>query len=198
MVIGITGGIGSGKSLVSDIFSSFENTVYYHADIEAKKIMNTSDLIRKQLISEFGPKSFIDNELNRSYISSIVFNNPKSLKKLNSIVHPVVKANFKEFITINGSKSFIIYENAILFEIGSDVVCDVVISVNTPIQTRIERVMKRDNISERDVLDRIKNQWPDFKRNLLSNYVISNIEKEVTMLKIKNIFNILTKKPSLF
>tara|TARA_R110000787_G_scaffold234375_7_gene341278 strand:- start:4591 stop:5187 length:597 start_codon:yes stop_codon:yes gene_type:complete len=198
MVVGITGGIGSGKSFVAKAICSFANTVYYHADEEAKKIMNSSLSIKEQIISEFGQDSYIDNQLNRTYISSIVFNHPELLQKLNSIVHPIVKEHFRNFIKSQNENTLIIYENAILFEIGSDVICDRIISVNAPIDLRIKRVVERDHISEMNIRDRIKNQWPDSKRNLLSNYLICNVDKNKTLLKIKNIYNILTKNSTFF
>ncbi|MEN8858126.1 MAG: dephospho-CoA kinase [Flavobacteriaceae bacterium] len=198
MVVGITGGIGSGKSLVAKAFCSFQNTVYYHADEEAKNLMNTSASIQQEIILEFGKKSYQDNQLNRTYISSMVFKNPELLKKLNSIVHPAVKAHFKNFINSYNPNTLIIYENAILFETGSDLVCDVVISVCAPLKERIKRVVERDHINEEKVIDRIMNQWPDSMRNLLSNYLVINIDKKETLLKIKNIYNILTKNLTFF
>jgi len=198
MVVGITGGIGSGKSLVAKAFCSFQNTVYYHADEEAKNLMNTSASIQQEIILEFGKKSYQDNQLNRTYISSMVFKNPELLKKLNSIVHPAVKAHFKNFINSYNPNTLIIYENAILFETGSDLVCDVVISVCAPLKERIKRVVERDHINEEKVMDRIMNQWPDSMRNLLSNYLVINIDKKETLLKIKNIYNILTKNLTFF
>jgi len=198
MVVGLTGGIGSGKSLVAKAFCSFQNTVYYHADEEAKNLMNTSASIQQEIILEFGKKSYQDNQLNRTYISSMVFKNPELLKKLNSIVHPAVKAHFKNFINSYNPNTLIIYENAILFETGSDLVCDVVISVCAPLKERIKRVVERDHINEEKVIDRIMNQWPDSMRNLLSNYLVINIDKKETLLKIKNIYNILTKNLTFF
>ncbi|MEN8883093.1 MAG: dephospho-CoA kinase [Flavobacteriaceae bacterium] len=198
MVVGITGGIGSGKSLVAKAFCSFQNTVYYHADEEAKNLMNTSASIQQEIILEFGKKSYQDNQLNRTYISSMVFKNPELLKKINSIVHPAVKAHFKNFINSYNPNTLIIYENAILFETGSDLVCDVVISVCAPLKERIKRVVERDHINEEKVIDRIMNQWPDSMRNLLSNYLVINIDKKETLLKIKNIYNILTKNLTFF
>ena len=198
MVVGITGGIGSGKSLVAKAFCSFQNTVYYHADEEAKNLMNTSTSIQQEIILEFGKKSYQDNQLNRTYISSLVFKKPELLKKLNSIVHPAVKAHFKNFINSYNPNTLIIYENAILFETGSDQVCDVIISVCVPLKERIKRVVERDHINEEKVMDRIMNQWPDSKRNLLSNYLVINIDKKETLLKIKNIYNILTKNLTFF
>ncbi|MFY0631355.1 MAG: dephospho-CoA kinase [Flavobacteriaceae bacterium] len=194
MVVGVTGGIGSGKSLVAKHLCSYKNTVYYHADEEAKKLMNQSDEIKNQLLTAFGSDSYLENKLNKLYISSIVFKDPSKLKLLNSIVHPIVKKHFKDFINNQPDNILIIYENAILFEIGSDVVCDYVIAVNALLEDRINRVVKRDNTTREAVIDRIKNQWPDFKRNLLSNYIIWNIEKKDTLLKIKKIHNNLTKK----
>ena len=198
MVIGITGGIGSGKSFVAECFLNFENTVYYHADLQARELINNSLEIRKQIQQEFGEESYKENQLNRPFIASIVFSNPEKLKKLNQIVHPAVKKHFQDFIGQQSIGTWIVYENAILFEIGSDRVCDVVISVNAPIETRIERVVKRDKVAKEEVEKRIKNQWSETQRTLLSNYIILNINKEETLLKVRDIHNILTKKQSLF
>ena len=120
MVVGVTGGIGSGKSFVVQCFPNFDNVCYYHADVEAKELMNTSDEIKRKVIAEFGSESYKSNELNRPYISSIVFNNPKKLQKLNSIVHPAVRNHFQDFIKKQSKESIVIYENAILFEAQSD------------------------------------------------------------------------------
>lgn len=194
MVVGITGGIGSGKSFVAECFLKHDHTVYYHADAEAKKLMNTSEAIRTQLIAEFGEEAYSSGILNRPYIASLVFNNTKRLQKLNSIVHPLVRKHFKEFIEKQSKEIIIIYENAILFEIQSDLACDVVITVTAPKETRIQRVMQRDHVSQEEVLKRMQNQWSDTKKILLSNYIILNINKEETLLKVQKIHNILTEK----
>jgi dephospho-CoA kinase len=183
--------------LVAKSICALDNTVYYHADKEAKLLMNTSLGIKENIITEFGEKSYQDNILDRKYISSLVFSEPKLIKTLNNIVHPAVKEHFKNFILSQKEKTFIIYENAILFETNGDLICNIIISVNAPEVTRIKRVMERDAVTKKQVKDIIKNQWSDTKRNLLSNYTIQNIEKDETLLKTKNIFNILTKK-SLF
>lgn len=197
MIVGITGGIGSGKSLVAKIICDSDNTAYYHADKEAKLLMNTSPSLKENIIAVFGEKSYQDNTLDRKYISSLVFKEPKLLKSLNSIVHPAVKEHFRNFIASRKENTLIIYENAILFETNGDLICNIIISVNAPEEIRIKRVMERDNVTKKQVKDIIKNQWSETKRNLLSNYTILNIEKEETLLKTKNIYNILTKK-SLF
>jgi dephospho-CoA kinase len=194
MIVGITGGIGSGKSLVAKTICALDNTAYYHADKEAKLLMNTSPSLKENIIAVFGEKSYQDNILDRKYISSLVFKEPELLKSLNNIVHPAVKDHFRNFIASQKENILIIYENAILFETNGDLICNIIISVNAPEDTRIKRVMERDAVTKKQVKDIIKNQWSDTKRNLLSNYTIQNIEKDETLLKTKNIFNILTKK----
>ena len=194
MIVGITGGIGSGKSLVAKIICESDDTAYYHADKEAKLLINTLPSLKENIIAVFGEKSYQDNTLNRKYISSLVFKEPELLKSLNNIVHPAVKEHFRNFIASQKENTLIIYENAILFETNGDLICNIIISVNAPEDTRIKRVMERDAVTKKQVKDIIKNQWSDTKRNLLSNYTIQNIEKDETLLKTKNIFNILTKK----
>ena len=197
MIVGITGGIGSGKSLVAKIICASDDTAYYHADKEAKLLMNTSPSLKENIIAVFGEKSYQDNTLDRKYISSLVFKEPKLLKSLNSIVHPAVKEHFRNFIASQKENTLIIYENAILFETNGDLICNIIISVNAPEEIRVKRVMERDDVTKKQVKNIIINQWSETKRNLLSNYTILNIEKEETLLKTKNIYNILTKK-SLF
>ena len=194
MIVGITGGIGSGKSLVAKIICASDDTAYYHADKEAKLLMNTSPSLKENIIAVFGEKSYQDNTLDRKYISSLVFKEPKLLKSLNSIVHPAVKEHFRNFIASQKENTLIIYENAILFETNGDLICNIIISVNAPEEIRVKRVMERDNVTKKQVKDIIINQWSETKKNLLSNYTILNIEKEETLLKTKNIYNILTKK----
>jgi dephospho-CoA kinase len=194
MIVGVTGGIGSGKSLVAETICSFENTIYFHADKEAKLLMNNSSVIKDKIIAAFGQKSYDNGVLNNKYISSLVFKNPNQLKILNTIVHPQVKEHFKKFVERQSKNTLIIYENAIIFETNSSSICDIIISVNSPRNIRIKRVIQRDNSTRIKVEDIMNNQWSDSKRNLLSNYIINNIKKEATLLKIKKIYNILTKK----
>ena len=156
MVLGISGGIGSGKSFVAECFLSLDNTVYYHADKEAKGLMNTSEEIRQEVIAQFGDESYINKELNRPFIAGIVFENPEKLKILNSIVHPRVKQHFADFIKNQSDSTIIIYENAILFEAKSDIACDIILTVTAPIETRIQRVIQRDNVSREEVEKRMK------------------------------------------
>mgnify|MGYP000542496019 CR=1 FL=1 len=196
MIVGLTGGIGSGKTTVANLFLEFDNVAVYFADIEAKKLMNSSDIIKHKLLKEFGNQSYINNNLNREYIAGIVFNNKEKLQVLNAIVHPEVKSHFQEFIKLNKDKSYILYENAILFESKSNLICDYIISVFTPLNIRIERVMLRDKCSKIEAENRIKNQWLEDKKNLQSNYLISNYSLSSTKNQVKGIHNFLTKKSS--
>ena len=195
MIVGITGGIGSGKSLVAETICSLENlAVYYHADEQAKHLMNSSLKIKNKIVSIFGDRSYQQDQLNRKYISSLVFSNPDDLKKLNDIVHPVVKNHFKKFIESQQPHALVVYESAILFEVGSDSICDLVICVNAPLKTRIKRVMKRDQISEQQIQHRMDNQWTDIKRSLQSNYLINNVDKTETVYQIQRLHQILKEK----
>lgn len=196
MVIGLTGGIGSGKSTVVNMFSEFENIAIYIADDEAKKLMNTSAKIKTQLITEFGEEAYINNELNRPYLASIVFNNKEKLTTLNAIVHPIVNEHLQRFIKENNGKDYVLYENAILFENGSDSFCDKIITVTAPENVRINRVIKRDNSTIEGVKSRIKNQWSETKKTLQSNYLIENLTLTKTKEQVLKIHNSLTKKRS--
>ena len=193
MVIGLTGGIGSGKSTVIKMFSKFNNIAIYIADDEAKKLMNSSDEIKTQLIVKFGKETYRNNQLNRPYLASIVFNNKEKLKILNSIVHPIVNNHLQQFILQNANKQYILYENAILFENGSNTFCDKIITVTAPESIRIQRILKRDDSTITAVKNRIKNQWSQAKKTLQSHYIIENLTLAKTEVQILNIHNILTK-----
>ncbi|CAL2107404.1 Dephospho-CoA kinase [Tenacibaculum sp. 190524A02b] len=193
MVIGLTGGIGSGKSTVAKMFLNFENIAYYNADEEAKNLMNNSLKIKENLIKEFGNESYLNNSLNRPYIANIVFNDKKKLAILNNIVHPVVYEHLNNFIFKNKDKNYILYENAILFENGSNSFCDKIITVSAPIALRIERVIKRDHSNYNDVKKRMNNQWRDEKKIMQSNYIINNIDINLTKNNVKQIHHFLTK-----
>lgn len=198
MVVGLTGGIGSGKTTVAKLFSKFNDVAIYIADIEAKKLMNSSEIIKKKLIKQFGESSFVNQKLNRNYISEIVFNDKEKLSILNTIVHPEVKKHFQDFIKKNIDKTYIIYENAILFESGSNLLCDYIITVYANVNTKIERVILRDSSTKEVVESRMKNQWNDSKKIVQSNYIICNENLEETKTQVNKIHNILTEKRSSF
>lgn len=191
-IVGLTGGIGSGKSTIAEIFSQYENVAVYIADIEAKKLMNTSKIIKDKLINSFGNLSYVDEKLNRKFIADIVFKEKEKLIKLNTIVHPEVRKHFMNFVEKNSEKEYIIYENAILFESKSNVICDIIITVYIDLKTRIERVVSRDNATQKEVLNRMKNQLGDTKKMLQSNYIIFNKNLDSTTAQVQRIHNILT------
>lgn len=192
-IIGLTGGIGSGKTTVAKLFSKFDNVAVYIADVEAKNLMNSSLVIKEKLLDTFGEKSFSENQLNRKYIAEIVFNNKEKLSLLNAIVHPEVKKHFQEFVKANSNKRYIIYENAILFESNSNLFCDIIITVYADLNTKVKRVISRDSITKIEVINRMKNQWEENKKILQSNYVIYNENLVETSNQVNKIHNILTK-----
>jgi dephospho-CoA kinase len=191
-IIGLTGGIGSGKSTVANFIASKGIPVYI-ADEEAKKIMENADV--KQRIQNLFDESVLnaDETLNRKKIGELVFNSPEKLKQLNAIVHPEVHHHFKNWVKKHEKSPFIIKEVAILFETGGNKQCDKVILITAPEEIRIERAMKRDNLTKTEILVRIKNQLPESKKKEMSDFVIENIDLSNTFLKIDEILKILAK-----
>ncbi|MFA5556844.1 MAG: dephospho-CoA kinase [Flavobacteriaceae bacterium] len=175
-IVGLTGGIGSGKSTVADFFKELGVPVYI-ADSEARKIMDYPEVIRevKSIFDENVTDT--DNKLDRKKIASLVFNNPEKLKKLNAIVHPRVKEDFAYWLDKHKNHKYVIKEVAIIFETNSEKDFDKIILVTAPEKERIKRVMKRDNVSEREVLERMKNQLSDTDKISKSDFIIDNTNK---------------------
>jgi len=194
MIVGLTGGIGSGKTTVAEVFKKLDSVAVYIADIEARKIMNSSDVIRIQLLQAFGKETYKENELNRQYLANVVFDSKEKLTILNNIVHPEVKKHFLDFATSNADKAYVLYESAILYESNSSQQCDFVISVFLDKEERIKRVLKRDKTTEKEVLSRINSQWKEDKKLLSSNYIIFNYAIQDTKKSVIKIHNILTEK----
>ena len=172
MKIGLTGGIGSGKSTVAHLFMELGIPVYF-ADEEARKLMNKSKIIRKKLISEFGQLAFNEDGLNRKYLADIVFKDKDKLTAINKIVHPEVRKNFSSWVSRQDAP-YVIQENAILFESGMASQFDHVIVVMAPLKIRMERVMERDGISEQDFLARVNNQWAEERKIEQADFSIDN------------------------
>ena len=194
MIVGLTGGIGSGKTTVAEVFKKLDSVAVYIADIEARKIMNSSVVIRTQLLQAFGKETYRNNELNRQYLANTVFESAEKLTILNNIVHPEVKKHFLDFATRNADKSYVLYESAILFESNSSQQCDFIISVFLDKEERIKRVLERDKTTEKEVLSRINSQWKEDKKLLSSNYIIFNYAIQDTKKSVLKIHNILTEK----
>lgn len=182
-VVGLTGGIGSGKTSIANLFETLGVPVYI-ADIEAKKLTERSKYIKKKLIALLGPEAYHTNGLNRAYVASKIFNDSELLAKVNAIIHPRVGQHFKRWLVKQERYTYCIKEAAILFENGGYKNCDATILVTAPEELRIARVMKRDNASRNEIESRMNNQWADKKKIPLATYVIDNVDWEVTKKEV--------------
>lgn len=182
-IVGLTGGIGSGKTTVARFFSEL-NVPVYIADIEARKLTNRSKYIRKKLIALLGEKAYSDGNINRKYVAGKVFNDNELLERVNKIIHPRVGMHFRRWLS-KQSGAYCIKEAAILFENGGYKQCDYTILVTAPRDARIERLLKRDDTSRQEIEDRMANQWEDEKKLALANYHIENIDLEQTKEQVK-------------
>lgn len=189
-VIGLTGGIGSGKTTVARMFEGYGTPIYI-ADIEAKNLMHTSSEIRKDLQELLGKAVYKNGELDRPFMANLIFNDEILLEKVNKIVHPRVEAHFQEWKK-QQKGTYCIKEVAILFENDGYKRCDKTILVVTNEEERIARVMKRDNVKREKVLERMKNQWSDAKKRPLADYIIKNENLEEIKLQVKKLHTILS------
>lgn len=192
MVLGITGGIGSGKSTVSELFRLLGVPVYI-ADVESKRLVASSPIIREKLIKLFGKELYKENVLNKALLASHIFNDKNKLDLVNSIIHPEVEKDFGEWVARNEQCAVVAQEAAILFESGFDRLMDKIVTVYTPMEDRIKRVMKRDGIASQLVLERIKNQMPDEEKVKLSDYVVVNDGTLSLIQQVQDILHYITK-----
>ena len=182
-IVGLTGGIGSGKSKAAAYFSELGIPCYI-ADDRAKELMTSSMTIQQAIINEFGAESYINGNLNRPYLASIVFKDTVLLAILNTIVHPAVASDFRSWL-LEQNSIYVIKEAAILFENGGAKLCDQVILVTAPKEIRVQRVIDRDKCTKEDVLERMSIQWSDAKKKPLADYIIENIEWKETSKQIE-------------
>lgn len=190
ILVGLTGGIGSGKTTVAKMFSELGVPIY-NSDEEAKRLMETSPEIIKDITRLLGKNSYKGKKLNRIHISNRIFNNHDLLKKLNGIVHPAVRKHFLLWAARQDAP-YVIQETALLFEIGSQDFYDKIILVTAPTGDRIKRVMERDEAStERSIRDRMKNQWEDGLKKNAAHFVIENIDLMETKSKVVKVHNTL-------
>ncbi|MDD4197898.1 MAG: dephospho-CoA kinase [Paludibacter sp.] len=172
MVIGITGGIGSGKSTLSKLIHR-QGYPVYDTDKEARRLQDEDAILVQQIKSLFGENIYADGKLNRPAVAALVFNNTELLQKLTALVHPAVKQDFIKWKGNYNSEDLIFIEGAVLFEGKFDLLTDKIILVTASEDIRIQRVMHRDGISREQVLSRIKNQIPDTEKALKSDLVIN-------------------------
>jgi dephospho-CoA kinase len=170
--IGLSGGIGSGKSTVAGILAKMGYPVFY-SDHEAKRLYDENPVLQKQLVDLFGPAIYRDGQLNKAFFAQQLFSNAELKAQVTALVHPLVRKAFEVWAQQQAS-DLVFNEAAILFETGAYKDFDATVLVTAPIETRIERVQKRDLISREAVLQRIANQWPDSKKMNLTPYIITN------------------------
>lgn len=174
--VGITGGIGSGKSTVCDILRELDVAVY-NSDVRAKELMTESVSLRQALVERFGEEVYNAEGLNRAYLAQRVFGSASELEALNAIVHPAVMADFDAWAEAQQG-NYVVLESAILFEAQLENRVDVVVSVMAPESLRVERAMQRDGASREQIVARIKSQMSDDERSDRSKYAIVNIDLE--------------------
>ena len=193
IIIGVTGGIGSGKSYICRIISSLGFPVY-NCDAEAKKLMNTNKHIINSLKQLIGENSYdSEGNLNKPIITQFLFANEENAHKINSVVHPVVKEDFRSWASAQNA-DLIFMESAILFESGFNDVVDKVITITASLETRIERTIRRDNTPKEQVIARMNQQMQDEERIRLSDYIISNNTNDNAEQQIKTIIETLSKQ----
>lgn len=185
MIVGLTGGIGSGKSTVAKMFVELGIPVY-NSDVEAKKLMVTSSEVKMAITELLGKEAYDENTLNRSYIANKVFKDIELLEKLNEIVHPAVGKHFMEWVNRQNSP-YVIQETALIFENNAQDKYDCTILVTAPIEARIQRVIDRDNVEEQAVVDRINNQMDDKQKVDLADFSIKNLELDKTKGKVNEL-----------
>lgn len=185
MILGVTGGIGSGKSTVCEIFLLFGIPVY-NSDERAKFLMNTSPNLINNIQANFGEEAYSNGQLNRSYLAEKVFSNEQELARLNALVHPAVGRDFDEWADEQDTE-LLIKEAAILIESGAYKQCDKILVVSCPVDIRISRVMKRDGVSEEEVKARISKQLGEEERLSYADYVIDNSGEQLLIPQVQSV-----------
>lgn len=193
MLVGLTGGIGSGKTTVAQFFTALGVPVY-NSDTEAKRLMETSDGLKNAIKMILGEEAYQDQRLNKTYISQKIFNDSPLLNKLNKIVHPAVRTDFLAWAE-QQKASYVIQEAAIIFEIGSEDFYDNIILVTAPETLRIDRIMEREpNNTPESIRARMRNQWSDSLKIDASHYIIENLDLEKTESQVLKVHRNLLDK----
>lgn len=190
--VGLTGGIGSGKTTIANLFALHFSIPIYIADTKAKELVANNKQLQQEIVTLLGEEAFVEGRYNTSFVAQEVFSNKEKLDKLNAIIHPYVQQDFLQWKQ-SQQAPYVIKEAAILFESGSYRDCDFIIMVTAPLEERIKRVMLRDKIDRETVEKRIKNQWNDEKKIELSTFVIENRESDKNLDKIEIIHSKIVK-----
>jgi len=191
IVVGLTGGIGSGKTTVAERFKTLGIPIYI-ADVEAKRLMRTSKIIKRKLIGLFGEKVYLNDELNKPFIAQKIFNNQELLQKMNAIVHPKVRRHFERWLDKQTSP-YVIKESAILFENNLQEQCDFIILVTAPKEIRISRLLDRDNTTKEKIEAIMSNQLSEEEKIKHSDFVITNTTLKNTYNQVETIHKVLLK-----
>ena len=190
--IGLTGGIGSGKTTIAQVFEKLGVPVFY-ADLEAKKCMESDMVLIKKLKATFGNKIYIDRKLQKDRLASIIFNDDSKLHTINRLVHPAVQRVFEDWCATQ-KNSYVLKEAAILFESGSDKDLDQIVCVSASDDLRKQRVMQRDGVTESQVLERISKQWEQSRKIELAHFHIVNDEKQLLIPQVLEVHSLLLKQ----
>ncbi len=172
-IIGITGGIGSGKTTTCEVFQELGVPVYF-ADLRARELMTSSQELKEKIIQVFGNQAYDGGKLNRAYLAQQVFNSKEKLSVLNGLVHPAVANDFENWVEEQKGEKYVLKEAAILFESGAYQDVDITVLVIAPESMRLERVMARDGSTKEDVLKRMKNQWTQERKLKLADHIVTN------------------------
>lgn len=191
LTLGVTGGIGSGKTSVCRVFDVLGVPVF-SADREAQEIMKTDNVIIGKINSIVGKDLYINGSLNRKELATIIFNDNTLLEKVNSVVHPAVFDRFRKWVS-EQTTPYVIMEAAILFESGASKYVDKIATVIAPVEQRVERVILRNKLSREEVLERMRNQMDDTTRMKLSDFIISNSENDMIIPAILKIHHDILK-----
>jgi len=194
MLVGITGGIGSGKSTVAKIFQILGIPTYF-ADDRAKWLMANEPELIQEIQAAFGPNSYLDDgSVNRVYLSKEVFSDPEKVKKINSLVHPAVGKDFKTWASKQNSP-YVLKEAALIFETGSNKDLDYVINISSPLKVRVARVLMRDNHRSEEQLNQIiDHQMPDETKNEMADFIIKNVDNKLLIPQVLKIHDTLKSK----
>lgn len=189
VLVGLTGGIGSGKSTVAKVFETLDVPIF-NSDVIAKSIVNNDAEVIRKIVAEFG-EVYLDGELDKVQMATIVFNDKRALKTLNKIIHPKVALHFENWVEQNDSAEILIKEAAILIESGAYKQMDKIVLVTAPESLRLERVVSRDNSTEQKVKDRISAQLSDEKRAVFADYTIDNGGDELIIPQVLEVYKML-------
>lgn len=190
-VLGLTGGIGSGKTTVAGFFRELGVPVYI-ADTEAKNLMETDPEVKSKIIALFGEKAYINDSPDRKFLASLVFNDKQNLENLNTIIHPAVERHF-ELWKMKQQATYVVYEAAILFEKGGYKKCDLNLLITAPLEEKLKRLQKRDNSTPEEIQVRMDNQWTDEKKKGLADFVIENSDLSHTREAVLQLHETLLK-----